>query len=131
MPLSIAAIIALFSSSAALKDLQGTSGMTNKEREKYLKDLDREYGYGSYLGSDGRVHVGIEKVPFVRYMNKFSFAGSRADEKTTRRNGESSSALLTKMTTEYDNVPLEDLEQRRIDAFLTPSSGIQPIHHQN
>ena len=68
MPISIAAVIALFASSAAVKDFRGTSQMTNKEREKYLKDLDHHYGYGSYIGSDGAVHVGIEKVPYVRYM---------------------------------------------------------------
>ncbi|KAI4671168.1 uncharacterized protein J4E88_009201 [Alternaria novae-zelandiae] len=39
MPTSLAAIIALFASSAAVKDLRGTAHMTNKEREKYLKEL--------------------------------------------------------------------------------------------
>jgi hypothetical protein len=76
MPISIAAIIALFAPSAAIKDFQGTS-MNNKEREKYLKDLNHRYGYGSYLGGDGGAHVGIEKVPFVSYMKEVSFKGSR------------------------------------------------------
>ena len=132
MPTSIAAVIALFSSSAALKDLQGTSSLTNKEREKYLKDLGCEYGYGSYVGSDGGVHVGIEKAPFVTYMDKFSFAGSRADQETIRRrNVQSSSASRIKTTVEYTNIPLEDLEQRRTDVFSHPGSGLQPVYYQN
>ncbi|OAL49498.1 hypothetical protein IQ07DRAFT_568465 [Pyrenochaeta sp. DS3sAY3a] len=79
MPTSIAAVIALFASSAAVKDLQGTSGMTNKERENYLDDLDYQYGYGSYVGSDGAVHVGIEKVPYVQFMEEVTFKGSRVE----------------------------------------------------
>ncbi|KAH7402575.1 hypothetical protein BKA66DRAFT_564486 [Pyrenochaeta sp. MPI-SDFR-AT-0127] len=93
-PTSIAAIIALFASSAAVKDLRGTSSMKNKEREKYLKDLDCCYGYGSYVGDDGRVHVGVEKVPFVIYMEELSFVGNE----TRKRNVKGSSALLTTTT---------------------------------
>ncbi|XPS69976.1 hypothetical protein M3J09_002222 [Ascochyta lentis] len=85
MPTSIAAVIALFASSAAVKDLQGTSHMTNKEREQYLKDLDCRYGYGSYVGSDGAVHVGIEKLPYVRYMKEVTFVGSRVEREMRRR----------------------------------------------
>ena len=77
MPTSIAAVIALFASSAAIRDLQGTSHMTNKEREKYLKDLDCRYGYGSYVGSDGAMHVGIEKAPYVRCLDEVSLKESR------------------------------------------------------
>ena len=40
--------------------------MSNKERERYLNRLDLRYGYGSFVGMDGKVHIGIEKQPFVR-----------------------------------------------------------------
>jgi hypothetical protein len=73
MPTSIAAVIALFATSATIKDLQGTSGLSAKEREEYVEKLGNTYGYGSYLGEDGSVHVGIEKDPFVWRMKVTSF----------------------------------------------------------
>jgi hypothetical protein len=85
MPTSIAAVIALFAASAAVKDLQGTSNMTSRERDKYLNDTGCIYGYGSYVGGDGSVHVGIEKVPFVRKMKETRFEHSRADREMRQR----------------------------------------------
>jgi hypothetical protein len=107
MPISIAAIIALFASSAAVKDFQGTSSMNNKEREKYLKDLNHRYGYGSYVGGDGSVHVGIEKVPFVSYMKEVSFKGSRAEKEMRKRNAKGSTSP------EHVHSLLENTEERR------------------
>lgn len=66
LPTSIASIIGLFAASAAVLDLQDTSRLDNKARAAHLQKLDTSYGYGSYVGADGRVHIGIEKVPFVR-----------------------------------------------------------------
>ncbi|KAF2133280.1 hypothetical protein P153DRAFT_331890 [Dothidotthia symphoricarpi CBS 119687] len=118
MPTSIAAVIALFASSAAVKDLQSTSHMSNKEREKYLNDLDCRYGYGSYVGGDGSVHVGIEKVPYVRYMKETRFEHSRVDREMKRRKEAKKEA---ETTVEY--VPLEDLEGREGETRHAPSSG--------
>ena len=106
MPTSIAAVIALFASSAAVKDLQGTSHMTNSEREEYLKDLDLRYGYGSYVGSDGAVHVGIEKVPYVQVLKMVGFEGTRTETASKKRNAQDSAAAGAG----YANVPLEDTE---------------------
>lgn len=66
LPTSIASIMALFAASAAVQDVKGTSQMSKKERARHLEELGARYGYGSYVGGDGRVHIGIEKVPFVR-----------------------------------------------------------------
>jgi hypothetical protein len=66
MPTSIAAVIALVASSEAIKDLRGTSQMTNKECEHLLSNLDCKYGYGSYTGVDGKEHIGIDKDPHVK-----------------------------------------------------------------
>jgi hypothetical protein len=85
MPTSIAAVIALFAASAAVRDLQGTSNMTSNEREKYLDDLGCTYGYGSYIGGDGSVHVGIEKAPFVRKAKQTTFEHSRAEREMRKR----------------------------------------------
>ena len=61
MPTSIAVVIALFAASAAVKDLQGTSNMISRERNKFLDELGCTYGYGSYIGGDGGVHVGLRR----------------------------------------------------------------------
>ena len=113
MPTSIAAVVALFASSAAVTDLQGTSHMSNKERDEYLKKLDCRYGYGSYVGSDGSVHVGIEKTPFVRYRKNTTFEGSRVDKEMRRRkDGEKCTATITTIA-EYTSVPLSDVDDAR------------------
>jgi hypothetical protein len=65
LPTSIAATIALFAASSAVRDMRGTSLLTKKEREARLQELDKRYGYGTFLGVDGRLHVGIEKEPMV------------------------------------------------------------------
>ncbi|KAF1996249.1 hypothetical protein P154DRAFT_566157 [Amniculicola lignicola CBS 123094] len=66
LPHSIAAIISLFAASSAVRDLRGTSQFTTKERTEFLDKSGFVYGYGSYTGVDGGVHVGIERAPFLR-----------------------------------------------------------------
>lgn len=71
MPTSLASIISLFAASAAVQDLRQTSHLDKKGRAKHLELLDSRYGYGSYVGGgDGRVHIGIEKTPFVTVRSK-------------------------------------------------------------
>jgi hypothetical protein len=65
MPTSIAAIIALFAASQAVRDMHGTSLLTKKERWTLLEGLGGTYGYGTFIGVDGKLHEGIEKEPFV------------------------------------------------------------------
>jgi hypothetical protein len=71
LPTSIAAVIALFAASSAVLDMQDTSHLDKKGRARHLKQVDARYVYGSYIGGgDGRLHVGIEKRPFVRTRAK-------------------------------------------------------------
>lgn len=72
LPTTLASLIAIVAASGAVRDMKGTSGMGGKERKRWLEGLgseegygERTYAYGSYVGMDGRVHVGIEKAPFV------------------------------------------------------------------
>lgn len=66
MPTSIASLVALFAASTAVQDMKGTSHLDKKGRAKHLEQLGSRYGYGSFIGgSDGRVHIGIEKHPLV------------------------------------------------------------------
>jgi hypothetical protein len=71
MPTSIASLIALFAASSAVHDMQNTSHLDKKGRAQHLDDLDARYGYGSFVGGgDGRVHIGIERTPFIRRRAK-------------------------------------------------------------
>lgn len=66
MPTSVAAVVALFAASTAVQDLRGTSHLNGKGRAQHLERLGSRYGFGSFIGGgDGRVHIGIEKVPLV------------------------------------------------------------------
>jgi hypothetical protein len=65
MPTSIASVIALFAASMAVQDMRGTSHLDRKGRAQHLERVDSRYGFGSFVGGDGRVHIGIEKVPLV------------------------------------------------------------------
>ncbi|KAF2025483.1 hypothetical protein EK21DRAFT_103882 [Setomelanomma holmii] len=71
MPTSIASVIALFAASAAIMNMPNTSHLDRKGRARHLEKVNARYGYGSFIGGgDGRVHVGIEKTPFVRVRSK-------------------------------------------------------------
>lgn len=59
LPDSLASIIAFFAASNALKDLSSGSGSGQ------VVDAPARWGYGTFTGSDGQQHVGIEREPFV------------------------------------------------------------------
>lgn len=78
LPTSIASLIALFAASSAAQDMQGTSHLDRKGRAKHLELVDARYGFGNFIGgSDGRVHIGIEKSPFVRRRAKTTWLEQR------------------------------------------------------
>ncbi|KAF7568719.1 repeatdomain containing protein [Pyrenophora tritici-repentis] len=71
LPTSIASLVALFAASSAVQDMQNTSHLNRKGRAQHLRELDTRYGYGSFIGGgDGRVHIGIERTPFIRRRTK-------------------------------------------------------------
>jgi hypothetical protein len=65
LPTSIGAIISLVAASTAVRELKGTAHFSTEERAEFLEKEGHVFGYGSYLGGDGAVHVGIERAPFV------------------------------------------------------------------
>jgi hypothetical protein len=65
LPTSIADVISLFAASTAVQDAEGISHLGKREQTQHLNEIGSRYGYGSYFGGAGRVHVGIEKEPFV------------------------------------------------------------------
>ncbi|KAL5426207.1 hypothetical protein PMIN04_002104 [Paraphaeosphaeria minitans] len=66
LPTSIASIILFFAGSTAVQDMRAFSQLRRGRRLESLKQLGYRYGYGSYIGMDGWVHVGIERAPLVR-----------------------------------------------------------------
>ncbi|KAH7079533.1 hypothetical protein FB567DRAFT_124050 [Paraphoma chrysanthemicola] len=77
LPTSVAAMIALFAASAAVQDMRGTSHLDAKGRRRHLEGIDARYGFGNFIGGDGRVHIGIEKTPFVRKRAKTTWLEQR------------------------------------------------------
>jgi hypothetical protein len=63
MPISIATVVTLFAASAAIDDFRDRAHLDDTEDEQRLEG--QKYAFGSYVGRDGKVHVGVEKLPFV------------------------------------------------------------------
>jgi hypothetical protein len=59
-PLTMASDIALFAASKAAREMDATD-MSKHGCEKE----EQRFGYGSFIGVDGRPHIGVERVPFV------------------------------------------------------------------
>lgn len=93
LPTTMASVIASFAASGAAQDLCNTSHMSRKERDEHLDKLDRRYGYGSFVGIDGKPHIGIEKQPFVRPSP--SEVGRQRTTWSLRRNSGSKDGLTT------------------------------------
>jgi hypothetical protein len=64
LPTSIASIIAFVATSRALEDFNGDKTSQDDEDEKRDGE-EKRYAYGAFVGTDGRMKVGIEKQRFV------------------------------------------------------------------
>lgn len=60
MPLTMASDIALFAASKAVGEMEAEDMLKHG-----LENEGRRFGYGSFIGLDGKPHVGVERVPFV------------------------------------------------------------------
>ena len=58
MPTSIGSLIAIVSASRALEDFSST-------KQTVSDDPDQRYGYGRFIGTDGKTHIGIERQRYV------------------------------------------------------------------
>ncbi|KAF2743243.1 hypothetical protein M011DRAFT_461863 [Sporormia fimetaria CBS 119925] len=65
LPTSIAAVIGLFAASTAVREFKHTSQLSNRKRRRLLEQSGNRYGYGTFVGADGELHIGIEKHPIV------------------------------------------------------------------
>jgi len=65
-PYNLASEISFFHASSALSDVAGTANMNSAMRGRHLSGLGWTYGYGRFRGSDGKSHVGIERMSLIR-----------------------------------------------------------------
>ena len=66
LPKSLGSIILYICNSKMLEDFQGTHAMSSKQREDHVVKLGRKYGFGWFIGVDGKLHRGIEREPLLR-----------------------------------------------------------------
>lgn len=88
LPTTPASTIAFFAASRALQDVRGTARYSSAERERHLERLDNRYGFGSFIGTDGKPHAGIEKMPFFTTLSRGGSRGlpdSAAEDGPMRR----------------------------------------------
>ncbi|CUS11873.1 unnamed protein product [Tuber aestivum] len=65
-PDTLASEIGFFHASSAMSDVAGTAGMSSAMRRRHLMRLGWTYGYGKFRGSDGKEHVGIERMNLIK-----------------------------------------------------------------
>ncbi|KAH0030196.1 hypothetical protein KCU78_g3135, partial [Aureobasidium melanogenum] len=70
LPTTLASQMAFFAASHAMKDLAETSGMSERQRNSYVKGLRQRYGFGKFVGTDGMTHIGVEREPLVQVLTK-------------------------------------------------------------
>jgi hypothetical protein len=71
MPTSIASNVAFFAASHFAQELaeEADTWGTTEELVCRLKNSDRKFGFGKFVGTDGGIHVGIEREPFVQALD--------------------------------------------------------------
>jgi hypothetical protein len=84
LPTSIGAVISLVAAGTTVRDLKDTTHFSTEERAAFLEKQGHVFGYGSYLGVDGAVHVGIERAPFVSRLMKEEMEVQKAGLSVTR-----------------------------------------------
>jgi hypothetical protein len=71
MPTNIASIVSFFAASYFAQELaeEAQTCETAEELVGRLRNSDQRFGFGNFVGTDGRCHVGIEREPFVHSLN--------------------------------------------------------------
>lgn len=70
LPTTIASNIAYFAASHAVLDLKGTSALSADVRNHHVQHIGHKYGFGSFIGTDRKAHVGVERQPFFVKLRK-------------------------------------------------------------
>jgi hypothetical protein len=71
MPTSIASTVAFFAASYFAQELaeEASTCRTPEGLVGRLKNSDQNFGFGNFIGTDGGVHVGIEREPLVHPLS--------------------------------------------------------------
>lgn len=69
-PGTISSVLAFIHQSRMLVDFEGTEQATTLERKRMLAKLGKDYGFGWYLGRDGKRHLGIDQE---KLLAKYKF----------------------------------------------------------
>ena len=72
LPDTLAAEIGFFYASRALEDTAGTAHMSSAIRERHLASLGLRYGYGKFIGRDGKLHSGVERMGPIQDLDEAS-----------------------------------------------------------
>jgi len=64
-PGTISSVLAFIHQSRMLMDFEGTEQKTTLARKRKLAKVGRRYGFGWYLGRDGKRHLGIDFEPLL------------------------------------------------------------------
>jgi len=64
-PGTISSVLAFIHQSRMLTDFGGTEQQSTEERRRKLEKLGMKYGFGWYLGRDGKRHLGIDFEPLL------------------------------------------------------------------
>lgn len=70
LPTTIISQIPFFAASHMLQDLSIVSDASRKERLFNAQGLRQRYGFGRFVGTDGKAHIGIEREPLVQILTK-------------------------------------------------------------
>lgn len=62
--------LAFFAASHALIDLAETPDMSEKEPNSFVKGSKQTFGFGRFVGTDGKPHIGIERKPLVQILTE-------------------------------------------------------------
>ncbi|THX95989.1 hypothetical protein D6D02_09870 [Aureobasidium pullulans] len=70
MPTTIASQIPFFAASHTLQDFSVISDTSERAKSSDVQGLRQRYGYGRFIGTDGKAHIGIEREPLVQILTK-------------------------------------------------------------
>jgi hypothetical protein len=70
MPTSIISQIPFFAASHTLQDFAITSATTERAQSPQSREPRQRYGFGRFVGTDGKAHIGIEREPLVQTLTK-------------------------------------------------------------
>ncbi|KAF2140309.1 uncharacterized protein K452DRAFT_299670 [Aplosporella prunicola CBS 121167] len=79
LPTTIASNIGYFAASHAVLDLKGTGAMSVATRNKHLASMGHRYGFGTFVGTDGKPHRGIERQPYFAPLTKTALTTKEQD----------------------------------------------------